>query len=468
MAQAKLAKQHSNGGTWRGFPPETLINVRPFLRDDNRLSLVSTSGLKAFTNIGTGNQGIKGLFQADGVLNGDIIVVTSTKVYRVSSLGIVTEIGNIVANGRCRFAASVTELVIVVDGKAYQVTEASGVNQLLDSDLSDVSDVVYTAGIFVFLKTNTDRILFSDVLNAGVIGAASWATAESKPDHIVGLASIGGDIAIIGTETIEIWGKTGSSTLPFQARDGYLINVGCASRDSIMTLGDGSVGGRIVWLCSDRTIRISDTGQGDIISSSAVQEELELLTKEELSQVYLFNWAEEGITFIGLQMPDTTWVYDASLKLWHKRDCNPDKWAVGFVVNAWGKNVFGNIFTDSIGYIDVLEKTNLGDPIRKVFSAYLPTDSGITPINSISLKLALGIDSQPDVERHIWMRYSDNRGNTWSNWRQKSLGVQGNFKSSVTWQPCGATKNVGRIMEFEITDPYVLSISSVFINEIGA
>lgn len=467
MPQAKLAKQHANGGTWRGFPPETLINVRAFLRDDGRLSLVSTSGLKPFTSIGIGENGIKGLFQADGVLNGDIIVVTSTKVYRVQENGTVIEVGNIVANTRCRFAASVTELVIVADGKAYQVTDANGVNMLLDAELSDVSDVVYAAGIFIFSKTNTDRILFSDVLNAGVVGAASFATAESKPDKIIGLAAIGGDIALIGTETIEIWGKTGNSELPFQVRDGYLINVGCASRDSIITLGDGSVGGRIVWLCSDRTIRISDSGQADVISSAAIQEELELLTKDELLQVSLFTWSEEGISYIGVQTPSATWVYDTSLKLWHTRNCDPNKWAVGFVVNAWGKNVFGNIFTDSIGYIDVLEKTNLGQPIRKVFSANYPTDAGITPINNITLKLALGNDIQPDIERHIWMRYSDNRGNTWSGWRQKSLGAQGNFKSSVTWQPCGATKNVGRIMEFEITDPYELSISGVFVNEIG-
>lgn len=464
--QTELATQHL-GRSVKGLPYQALQNMRVIKRDDGRSALISVSGLKFFSNIGTGTGGIKGLFQMDGVQNGNIIVVTSDKVYSVTKLGVVTELGDIVATNYARIAASLDQMVIVADDKAY-LLDNTGVNQLLDPDLPLVTDVIYSAGLFIFSEKNSDRIWWSEVLNAAIIGTASYATAEMKPDRLRGLATVGDDIVLFGYESLEIWGQTGDITLPFAKRAGAVSGVGCYSRDSIVGFGDGSLGNRVVWLANDKTIRVSIGGDATKISSLALDQEIQGLSESELEAVRCLAWAEEGIWFILVQLPNEAWIYDVTLGLWHVRKGLNDNGIMGSVCEAWGKWYWGHKSLNTIGTMDVTYKKNLDELIPKVWTSYFPNDKGMFPIESMTLRMSLGIDDDVNTERFIWADWSDNRGNTWTSKRQRSMGKQGEYNSSIRWLPCGATKNVGRVFRFETTEPYQITVSSVVVNEVRA
>ncbi len=467
MPQAALANQHL-GRSLRGLPYAACENVRTLVRDDGKSALVATSGVELFTQVGSDLGFIQGLFQMDGVLGGDLIIIAAGKVYRVSKLGVVTSLGN-VSNGvgLARIATSLTETIAIQDNKAYQIL-SSGVNQLIDPDLGEVVDVIYAAGLFVYVVKDSDRIKWSEVLNAAVIGAASFATAESKPDRLRGIATLGDDIVLFGYETIEVWGKTGDITLPFSPRAGAMFNTGCAARDSIVSFGDGTIGNKIAWLGSDRIVRITDGSGAQQISHNALNEEIEKLSEDELSGVSSFAWCEEGSWFLCFQLPNSSWVYDVKLGLWHLRTALSGKWPISCTCEAWGRIVCGSNIETKIGFIEPQERYTFGERIRRLFTAYLPTNSGFNPVTSITLRIALGLDDNVAEERFVWLDWSDDRGNLWKTKRRKSLGVQGKYKSSVTWSPCGSTKNAGRVMRFEITDPYQLTVVGVVVNEVQA
>lgn len=463
MGQINLASQFYTRSD-RGLPPEKLVNMVQEQRPDGRTALIATGGCTPFSVVGSA---IRGLLQMDGVLGGDLVVVGSSAVYRVTSAGSVSTVGSITAPSLARIATSLTETVAVIDGNAYQIL-SGGVNQLLDPDLGQVVDVVYGAGLFVYVEKDSDRIKWSEVLNAGVIGSASFATAEKRPDRLRGCAMVGEDLVLFGYETLEIWAATGDITAPFQPRSGATSSIGCASRDSITTFNDDQVGNRVAWLANDRTIRINTGGGAQNITPFSLAEELGTLTDSQIKAVNGYTWSEEGRNLVAFTLPASTWVYNVSTGLWNKRSSLDGPLAISSVVEAWGKQIAARTDSNALGIMDPRERYDMGNIIVRNWTGSVPVDSDAFPIDTLTLRMALGDDPDVDTERFVWMRYSDTRGRIWSDWQRRSLGIQGNYRSSVEWGPCGASEAPGRVFEFEIRDAYRPTVSAIFINEVKA
>lgn len=66
----------------------------------------------------------------------------------------------------------------------------------------------------------------------------------------------------------------------------------------------------------------------------------------------------------------------------------------------------------------------------------------------------------PSVE----MRYSDDQGRTWSNWRATSPGLIGEYRKRPVWQRLGMIREPGRAFEFRMTDPVVATMAGVLMN----
>lgn len=55
------------------------------------------------------------------------------------------------------------------------------------------------------------------------------------------------------------------------------------------------------------------------------------------------------------------------------------------------------------------------------------------------------------TNRKVLMCYSDNGGRTWSNWRERSLGEQGEYQKRVRFNRLGAFR--ARIWRIRVTSP---------------
>jgi hypothetical protein len=61
----------------------------------------------------------------------------------------------------------------------------------------------------------------------------------------------------------------------------------------------------------------------------------------------------------------------------------------------------------------------------------------------------------------IEMRYSDDKGRTWTDWRPRSLGGMGRYSERPTWTRLGTIRRFGvRVFEFRMTDPVLANLCS--------
>jgi hypothetical protein len=72
-----------------------------------------------------------------------------------------------------------------------------------------------------------------------------------------------------------------------------------------------------------------------------------------------------------------------------------------------------------------------------------------------------GTYAEPVVE----MGYSDDTGNTWSEYEAESIGQQGQYRQRVEWRALGMFDDPGVLFRFRITDPVSFRVSGVGVNE---
>jgi hypothetical protein len=73
----------------------------------------------------------------------------------------------------------------------------------------------------------------------------------------------------------------------------------------------------------------------------------------------------------------------------------------------------------------------------------------------------MGTDTAPRLE----MRWSDDEGNLWTDWRQTSLGQRGQYRTPVVFRRLGLIRRPGRLFEFRATDDAEVRFSHATYNE---
>jgi len=118
------------------------------------------------------------------------------------------------------------------------------------------------------------------------------------------------------------------------------------------------------------------------------------------------------------------------------------------------------------------EWDDMSEALERRFTAAQQLDE---PVPIVSLKLwcnvgqstvSSGTGSAPVIE----MRYSDDAGQTWSDWDDAdlgnaSLGGSGQYRTLPEWRALGMFDFPGVMFEFRVTDPVPFRLSSVKVND---
>jgi hypothetical protein len=112
--------------------------------------------------------------------------------------------------------------------------------------------------------------------------------------------------------------------------------------------------------------------------------------------------------------------------------------------------------------------TDLGGVMERRFRVGAPLDSGGLTVNNFSLRTnpgnttyLSGTYANPTVEA----RFSRDGGRLWGNWRQTSLGQQGEYRKQPRWLACGMFGQPGFLGEVRVTDPVDFRVSGANVNE---
>lgn len=413
------------------------VNAYPVITETpnfTRHSLFGTPGISEVADVSSGS--CRGSLEMAGIP----YFVIGQKLYRLNRVVVnsadtftTTDLGSIGGVGRVSMAQNGTQLMILVPGSTgYIYNRNSG-------SLAAISDADFTAngnpqhvrfidGYFV-CSTDEKKFLVSALNDGTSWDALDFGSSEADPDDIVAPAVLNGRLFMLGTETIQPFQNIGGADFPFQSVPAAIIPKGCYAAFSVIEanntfcfVGGGENEDPAIWACN---------GQEPIkLSNEGIDYLLNQLSDAELSGVYAWNYAEQGASFVGFTLRDTTVVYDFSTGLWHERRTRvydskgyalESRWRANAIVRAYGRTFVGDNASAKIGEaslsyydeygLEILRYAvsqpfeNQGDAFR-IAKLEATTESGAANATEADPKIRLslsknGIDFGPERGRSI-------------------------------------------------------------------
>lgn len=434
-----------------GLPEVRLVNQYAEQSPVAGIVLVARPGLVANMTLGAGPT--RGIFSKPGCFGGDVFTVSGGTLYRGPvAVGAVPGVEAVSMDG------NELELMIGnVDG-LYRYNGTS-VAAVATPDGSGVRSVAYMASRFLYVRSNTGKIYWSDILSGAAIDPLSFATAEAMPDPLVAVLLIGDVLWLFGQASVEFWANTGDPDAPFAPIQGRVYARGCIYTDTAR-LADNTG----VWVGEDRVVyrggatpeRISTHGIEDKIAEGPLKAWVMPLDG------HLF-YILIGSTFAG--------AYDFSTQQWCELSSYGRASFRAHCGVAVGTDIYaGDDTTGTIWAMDGSVASDDGAAMQRVFTAGLTHAGKTFPCTDLQVDASVGQTadlSGQGANPVIEMRFSRDGGNTWSDWAPASLGAMGKYRNRAAWRRLGLIDAPGRVFEFRVTDPVPWQLSGVRMNEIN-
>lgn len=428
--------------------------------------------------------------------NDQLYYVAGNTLYSVSSTWELTSLGTIgTTSGIVSMADNGTTLVLVDNSSAgYQVSLADNTTFANISEANNSppagSETVYgfygatrvdvIDGFLLFNQPGTRN--FYVTYNNEVVFDSTWFAAKNGySDNLVSVIVTNREIWLIGERTSEIWFDAGASAFPFQILPGPFVQHGCSAAYSV-----AQIGGVIFWLSQDQggnlLLMRAEGYTAKNIATPAIVAEWEKYATTSDAQAFCFQVGSHPFYQLNFPSADKSWRWDESTGLWHEVAWTD---SLGFshrhraacAAYAYGVVVAADWETGQLYQIDPDAYTDAGHPMywRRGFP-HLAMDGKQVVYPSFTLDIeaatspdtvkqpgpfqmlsagtpygtpgSLGIDVGPapvDTAPRVLLRWSDDRGRTWSQPVAQSIGATGQYLTQPVWRRLGR----GRDRAFE-------------------
>lgn len=462
-----------------------------------------TPGLRALSAPPVAGAG-RGLYRAS---NGLLYAVAGQNLYVVAADWTWTLLGTLsdVRTTPVSMADNQSAALVVVDGSGsgYTVQMASGVfASITDPAFYGSPRVEFSDTYFIFSKPNTGQFYISDS-NATTFNPLYFATKIGASDRLTVAAVVHREIWLLGQRTSEVWINGGGADFPYLIMNGAFVQHGCAAVYSVAQMGDA-----LFWLAEDQQGgRVVLRGQGyqsQRISTHAI--ETAIAGYSTVSDAIGYTYSQEGHQFYVLTFPtaDKTWCLDIVSGQWHERAWLDDEGHEHrhrgmSAAYAYGENVVQDWETGEIYAFDLNVYTDNGDPIlRRRGFPHMGINGGRVYYRQFLADVEVGRDENstlggvqptllgPDVladtafgvepllvflgvdggavgidPSKIYLRYSDTRGESWSNPIGDNFGATGEFLKSVQFQRLGMARD--RVFELFWSAPVRTALNGAFV-----
>lgn len=432
-------------------------------------TLYSRAGLRKLVDAPTLGIG-RGLYQDS---TGQLFCVVGTVVYFVDSNFTMTAIGTI-APGRsvCSLADNGIS-ILLVDGTAsgYQIDVAShAMSSVIDPAFYGADHVDYIRTVFALNRPGTRQFYISGS-NAVSWDALDFGQKTSSADPLVTAYALNDNLWLLGTRRGEVWYFSGDALFPFQQLPGVLIEHGCAAKYSV----NGS-DKFLFWLTQDKdgkpwVARGGVSYDVERISTHALEQEIQGYAVWNDAVGYCYQMF--GHTFYDLVFPSAnkTWSHDLSTGEWAQYvsiDINGNEQRMRGFLSAYVYNT--NVMLDwQTGALYALDPDYFTDDVHpiKCVRGFPHLGAGgsrvIYPgfVADMDAGQVKGTSFNPDTYRTPWStgfstgfgpfyrdhapqvtcRFSRDRGNSYSNGRQRSLGFTGQYNHVLKWPNWGEARD---------------------------
>jgi hypothetical protein len=448
--------------------------------------LAPTPGTRLCIDLGGGG-GTDKPTRGSITITGRTFFVSGAKFYEVTATCDEIDWGTVANNALpVTMAASPQQLLIASAGTAY-------VFDLLANTLTAIPGATFPGPVsqaaicddfFILTIANSKEFFVSAALDA-----TDWITNGSAivsvfPDNIVGMIVSHRQI-VFGSDTKTVTYFDSGNIFPFDVVPGSDMDQGLAAESSYSLinntyawLGADERGHGKVWMASGYTPqRISDHAIEFAIQSYS-----------RIDDAVSFTYQDQGHDFYCLYFPtpSITWVYDTLTGMWHQQL---------FMVATTGQFQAAHRWNHTFNF----GKHLVGDwGSGKVFEMHIPVQTGTTwtfaddagenPIvrvrraphisksqrrqyfNELQVFVEPGLGPQPPLVDGagntrgpiMSMRFSNDSGQTWSNWLDRDCGQSGEFRKRVRWLRLGEARD--RIFEIRVSDPIGWRIVDAYLD----
>lgn len=418
-------------------------------------------GIRAWGGVDSDIISVRGMHVMADVL----YAVIGTNLYRVSSAGVATDIGDVPGGERVSMADNGTDLVIVrPNGDGYHYDGATTVQ---------ISDPVYLGfggairvgmldGFFVFLRPDSNQV-FNSGLNAVTFNGLDIFSAEGASGDVIGLLVDNREIMLPKALTSERWYDAANEEgSPFSRTPDGLTQLGCAAGDSLAQQ-DNSV----FWLANDLTFRRMASPFPIKVSQYGIDASVQRYTK--VDDCFGFSYSQDGHLFACFTFPFAghTLVLDASTGEWHERESyGLHRWRPNCSVNAYGMQLVGDSISGKIGILDPNIFTEWGEP-QVVEWQYQSIYAARKRISLRRFELVANPGDAPLIGQGsggclATLKLSEDGGKTFDTQPVRSLGATGDYTEESVWTNLGTAKDW--VCRMQLTDPTPLFTTDTVVD----
>lgn len=389
---------------------------------------------------------IVGLFHQPGSFGDALFEVTGGALYSGQ-----TEIGDVAQVGLSQMAVADNALLLASGGGFYRY-DGTVLSPIAFPDDAAVSSIAFLGGYAFAARAGTRRFYFA--ADTTTWDGLDYLSAEQSTDYIVGLAVVVDQLWVFCQRHVEVFFLTGDRDAPLQRVQGRIFDKGALVRDSIVKMDNtvfwvGHDG--IVYRGEQTPLRISDHGVEERIATS------------DPNSISAWSYAWNGHLFYVLHLESETLVYDVATQQWPEAGSyGLPRWRARMGVQVGREIIAGD---DVNGQIWVLQDgvyADGNDELERVFTAQI-TEPGF--IDMLALDCSCGeapANANPGV---IEIRTSRDGGRTFTDWRQRSLGEQGQYRKRIGFNRVGMVDRANLLVQFRVTDPRASRVSNLRLNE---
>ena len=437
------------------------INLYPQVESGSaksQLTLLSTPGLSKITTIGTGPS------RANPVRwGGNLYGVSGNSLWKMDTSDVVTIVGTLnTSSGWCILAGGRTHLG-VVDGTNGYYTDGSTTTQIADADFPNgATHISYLDGYFICGKPATDQFYTSASEDITSWAALDFASAEANPDNILAHISTDKDLFLFGGETVQIFYNSGNADFTFSPYPN-VIEYGIQAKYSLAKDETGlyclaiSPGGGL------SVVKIVGF-QGAQISDQDMTWTINQLTTTDDAIGAIYNMKGQNYYILTFPSEDVTYAFNVQTGLAHRLKSYGlgRHRALGY--GSLGTRQFVGDYDNAklyeLSFSMYTEDTAIIERYRRARVIHLNNQR--IQYHELVIDVKSGVGNVADPTPVMELRWSDDGGNTWSNWIPKSLGATGAYSTRCVWHRLGTSR--GRTFEFRCTDQVEFEVIDAFAN----
>jgi hypothetical protein len=347
--------------------------------------LVSAPGFYQVADTGS-NAPIRGMRNVEGTL----LVVSGTTLYKVGTNFSVTAIGTIPGVLRVKMAhnqiAGGNEVAIPNGQSGYVYNTVSNtLVQITDEAFPGALTFDFVDGYITGIDPGRNYAFTSDLAAATSYNSLDRYQAEGSPDKLVGQSVDHREWWLFGERTIEPYQNTGQSTGTFQRSGGTVIDVGAASPYAIVKLDNSTF-----WLGSDGIVYRANGYSPVRISTFPIEQ---AIARSNMSTAFAFTFEDRGHKIFYLTFQDgQTWGYDVATQEWHRRESRGlGRWRINDLVQWNGMWIAGDFSNGRLYRLDWDVMHEDGEIMeRRRVTGVLHDSQNAVIVNAIALVMDTG------------------------------------------------------------------------------